>query len=72
MKQAKLTARGEAVPEQPEGGMGREKDRGVVLTCLKQHQQQQQAGAHGQIASALLYAGVQPPGRPAAPRRAAR
>lgn len=52
--------------------MGRERDREVVLTCLKQHQHQQQAGAHGQIAPVFLYpAGVRPPGWPAAPCRAA-
>lgn len=38
--------------------MGKERDQEVVLTCLKQHQHQQQAGSHGQIAPVLLYAGV--------------
>lgn len=33
----------------------------MVLTCLKQHQCQQQAGAHGQIAPALAYLGVRLP-----------
>lgn len=41
--------------------MARQRDRGVVLTCLKQHQCQQQAGAHGQIAPALAYLGVRLP-----------
>lgn len=62
---AKLTARGEAVLEQGwvgGKGLGRQRAGEVVLTCLKQHQHQQQAGSHGQIAPVLLHAGVQAAG----------
>lgn len=37
------------------GGTGSERDPEVVLTCLKQHQHQQQARAHGQVTPVLLY-----------------
>lgn len=48
------------MPGQGEAQQGRGTE-GVLLTCLKQRQKQQQAGAHGQIAPTLGYSGDQLP-----------
>lgn len=46
-------------PSLDRGSAEGQRDRELVLTCLKQQQYQQQAGAHGQIAPTLGYVGVQ-------------